>query len=633
MTTSDNLVAKFGPSVNEPALIAALEQIMKIFSMSVDELHINWESYVFSKHDGAKVQYTVDKFNALQSYIQEKLEKKKDKSNVPSTIKTRKIVNFDNGSPFSTPLLKKKKLDTPRKLVSPSSHKTTPHSAEQSLSTNFTTPSANTTISTPVKTDSPSSRAPFQVIESINSSLPDVFFDDFTNPVKIGANFDPKKYTFRTMRQKLLEAADVLDEQIDSFAQIVQSHYNIPEADFGNPSIQSQNQIIAVGRIVPDNPQYKETDVLNELSLALETSRLGGIGKRVSLDLSQLENYALFPGQIVCMKGKNPSGEVFKVDEIVELPYLGAPVSSRDELEESSDLKFMIVNGPYTSLNDLDYSNLEELVRKINSDYKPHVVVMFGPFVDITHPLISQGIDIEVENEGKTIKPKTLTEVFKYVVTPILKKINQATQVILIPSLKDATTKHAAYPQDSFDKKSLGLGKNIKCFPNPSMFQLNEVNIGVSNNDIFKDLKDVMKGPLITSNRFERVSEHVIQQRRFYPSFPGSSRERKTKINGEEVIETLPGSNLDVPYLGLAEFTEIIPDILIIPSELRFFAKVVKNVLVINPGAFMQFNNKGTIANVSLTKADCDQLTRVEGAEDMFIHDIWKRARVDIIKI
>jgi DNA polymerase alpha subunit B len=618
ITFQQEVFNKFGPSADNPEVIQSLEQITKVFSMSVEDVYINWESFAITKHDGVKLEYTTENLLQLQTYIQEKLEKKRDRNTAPSTIRSRKIVNFGSSSPFTTPLLKKKKLDSPRTLVSPSENRIQPK---------HDTPDESSASNTPSKTTES-----FQIIESLNKSLPDIHFDELSNPVKIIANFEPKKYSFRTMRQKLLETADVLDEQIDSFAQIVQSHYGFQPSDLTNPSIISQNEIIAVGRIVPDNPQYRDTDTLNEQSLALECSRLGGIGKRVPLDLTSLTKFALFPGQIVCVKGKNPSGEVFKVSEVVELPYLGAPITPGDELKQYKDVKLNVISGPYTGMNDLDFAPLEELVQRINNEYKPHVVIMFGPFVDITHPLISQGVDLEVQQDDKKVKPQTLDGVFKVIVSPILKKINPLTQVVLIPSLKDAVSKHAAYPQDSFDRKQLQLGKNFKCFTNPSMFQVNEINIGVSNNDIFRDLKDVSKGDLAMENRFERISNHVIEQRRFYPLFPGVTKTKKTKVNGEDFEEILPGSNLDIPFLGLTEFNDIIPDILIIPSELRFFAKIVKNVLIINPGSLMKFNSRGSIVNISIKEPDLDQLTRVEGEDEMYLHDIWKRARVDIIK-
>jgi DNA polymerase alpha subunit B len=658
MTIETELVQTFGPKVDQPELIQACEQLMKIFALSVEDLFLDWESFIFAKNNGNDLEITTDSLLRLQHYIQEKLEKKKQhEKEPPSTIKsTRRIIKNVGSSPFNflpaTPsLIKRKKLNettTPiRKLNAPSLHtNSSPLSVKETPTHNTTDiPTLNVTP-TPLKQNTQSSGA---VIESLNPHIvSSASFDTLNfekeNPLKLTANFDSKKYAFRTMRTKLLETADVLDSQIEQFMSVLQESLGLTINDFANPSIIQQSQILTVGRIVSDNPALvDELNQLNSSSLALETSRLLGVGKRVPLDLSSLDKFSFFPGQIVALRGKNASGEYFKVDEILEIPLLGAPVTTKEELLEyysnegdDNDIKVVIASGPYTTNNELDFKHLEGLIENINNIQKPHLVIFFGPFIDITHPLVATG-DIDVTAaDGKT-KPKTLDDVFKLILTPILKKLNNKIQAVIIPSLKDSTSKHAAYPQDSLDRKSLLLPKNFKTFPNPSIFQINEFVVGVSNNDIFKDLKDVNKGDeFVKLNRFERISSHIIEQRRFYPFFPGATRTRKRNLSEsttEQIVEQLPASELDIPYLGLSEFNETVPDILIIPSELRFFAKIVKNVLVINPGVFMRPNGPGSYVSLSLKAPNYEKLTKVQGQnEELYLHDIWDRAKIDIIK-
>lgn len=647
MTIEKELVKKFGAKIDKPELIQSCEQIMKIFSISVEDLFLDWESYIFTKHDGKALELTTESLLKFQDYIQERLEKKKQHlMDPPSTVKSaRKIIKNVNTSPFNflptTPsIIKKKKIinsTTPIKdeLVKSSPSKT-PILKQPDTSISNITP-------TPLKQNAQISG---EIIETLNPSIESTSgFDsssDLENPLKLTANFDAKKYSFRTMRTKLLETADVLDSQIEQFMQIIQEHHKLNINDFANPLIIQQSQILTVGRIVSDNPNLNdELNQLNPNSLALETSRLLGVGKRIPLDLSLLDNFSLFPGQIVALRGKNASGEYFKVDEILDIPLLGASVNTKEELKEyypieSTGLKTIIATGPYTTNTDLEFNHLENLIENINSNYKPNLVIFFGPFIDITHPLIANG-NLDLTSSDGKIKPKTLDEVFKLIITPILKKLNDKIQVILIPSLKDSISNHAAYPQDSFDRKKLLLPKNFKSFPNPSIFQINEFVVGVSNNDIFRDLKDVNRGDeFVKLNRFERLAGHIIEQRRFYPFFPGSSKSRKRKINNlsGEVVEQLPASDLDVPYLGLSEFNETVPDILIIPSELRFFAKIVKNVLIINPGAFMRPSGPGSFISLTLKAPNFEKLTKINdnSNEELYLHDVWDRARVDIIK-
>ena len=68
-------------------------------------------------------------------------------------------------------------------------------------------------------------------------------------------------------------------------------------------------------------------------------------GRSVALDLKQLDKYTLFPGQIVAMKGTNPTGRLF-VPTLVYDPMPALVVSMNDDLlfkSESLTLNKMIV--------------------------------------------------------------------------------------------------------------------------------------------------------------------------------------------------------------------------------------------------------------------------------------------------
>ncbi|GMF00931.1 unnamed protein product [[Candida] boidinii] len=95
-----------------------------------------------------------------------------------------------------------------------------------------------------------------KIIESLNSHLNmDINGNGNTDEssssleipkVKITANFNPAKYKFRTMNQKLLEAADVLDEQIDNITKVILEHHKLDINDFFNPCLASSSEIITV---------------------------------------------------------------------------------------------------------------------------------------------------------------------------------------------------------------------------------------------------------------------------------------------------------------------------------------------------------------------------------------------------
>ncbi|SGZ48832.1 CIC11C00000003361 [Sungouiella intermedia] len=629
--TKSWLIKKFGPSEDE--VFARLVTVQNLFNFSNEDIYIQWEAFVVT-HENGDADLSLVNIEKFQQYLQDLLANNHQKR-TPAVKKVRDLSNkrpIDfSSSPGvalpSTPSLKRKK---PILTSEPDS-----------------SPSKKDVASSPIKAQSSNT-----VLETLN---PDVEVDNIADNVQLTANFDPEKFKFRTMAMKLLESADVLDDQIDMFSQQLLTEYKDKDIQLGNPCMSSQFDIVCCGRIVPDSPFYDSMIVqnLNDKSLFLETSRLGGIGQRIPLDLSNLEEYSFFPGQVVGLRGRNPTGRAFVAHDVIALPQLGTPVSSGSELSEFSKegSKILIAAGPFTNQHTLDYSRLEKLVDHVNTEVKPQAVLLFGPFLDITNKAVESG-NVELPHTAANQQPKNLDELFRAVVTPVLK-------IVLLPSLKDSASKHASYPQSSLDRKRLGLPKNFKCFPNPSNFSINEIMVGASNADVFKDLKDIYKSGVspdkskLFSNRFERIANHVFEQRRFYPVFPGSvkrvvlPKEEGEKVTnlldgmmGEELAETeVGGSSLEVPYIGVTELNHSLPDVLIVPSELKYFAKVIKGVVVINPGQFIRPNKDplredGSYVVMTTRGPDANDESNIEPVEgsDLFYHNVFKRSRIDIMK-
>jgi DNA polymerase alpha subunit B len=117
---------------------------------------------------------------------------------------------------------------------------------------------------------------------------------------------------YRFMFEKIKEKSEGIDERIDYIASLIQSHHGI-EA-FANPSKPSQEAIYAYGLVSSDDGSEQK---LNEKSIVLQTSRDLGMGKRVLLDLSRVNSYSFFPGQVIGVKGTNHNGIRFHVDEVL----------------------------------------------------------------------------------------------------------------------------------------------------------------------------------------------------------------------------------------------------------------------------------------------------------------------------
>ena len=133
--------------------------------------------------------------------------------------------------------------------------------------------------------------------------------------------------------------------------------------------------------------------------------------------------------------------------------------------------------------------------------------------------------------------------------------------------------------------------------------------------------------------RFEREGEvaEVTTPVSFYPVFPASAASQ------------LP---LDVTHSSLAQFKTVTPDILLVPSVLTPFARIVDGTVCVNPGPLArgsseatapQSRGKGSYARFDIAPMKKDRLRDLEEnsdeAEAPIGHEIYERARVDLVRI
>lgn len=110
--------------------------------------------------------------------------------------------------------------------------------------------------------------------------------------------------------------------------------------------------------------------------------------------------------------------------------------------------------------------------------------------------------------------------------------------------------------------------------------------------------------------------------------FPPSSRENLPKPATENGVAT--GAMLDLSYSKLGEWWNVRPDVLITPSLLPPFVKVVDSVLVINPGTLSKRRAAGTYAQMAIhPRVIADD----EREQKQLSHKLYERARVDVIRI
>ncbi|KAG4106595.1 DNA polymerase alpha/epsilon subunit B-domain-containing protein [Neocallimastix lanati (nom. inval.)] len=433
--------------------------------------------------------------------------------------------------------------------------------------------------------------------------------------------------TYRYMYTKLSDLSDILDERIDYISELIRDHNGIEE--FANPYQIINEDFYTAGRICYDIIDILDASTVknNENSVLIEPSKRIASGHKIRLNFSKLANegkqYTLFPGQIIGVKGTNPTGKCIEVSEIIEPPSLPIPTSpSSDILQYYTDCKgqplsIFVASGPYTCEDSLNYEPLAELFEKYIIPEKPDILILMGPFIDDRHP--------KIQNGDTELTPEDLFS--KYISPHIVKFYMESahSKIIIIPSNNDIITNSVCFPQPPLDsemmmsrsnqfnkdknqqilntrrvqkRKCLGLpvdekGERIFYYPNPVQFQVNDIVFAVCNNDILTHLSkeevshssfqfgSPTKGsfspkPKLNSNpnssnrsfdKISRLTRHLLQQRSFYPLFPPALDEANIIYNQSK------GFDIDIK-----------PDVLILNSAQRRFAKIIDGMVCVNPG-------------------------------------------------
>ncbi|KAA8910520.1 DNA polymerase alpha subunit B N-terminal-domain-containing protein [Sphaerosporella brunnea] len=636
-TNNAELIERFGNI--HPDTMIELQSMLRLYDLDAQELFFKWESYSM-KMRPEDTTLTPDSVVAFKKDVQEQLEKEaRGKAKMQQTPAVKRTVRPPAGAADSFALLDSMLPTTPARGT-PMKRKLPPtHETPRGSRIQFDNPSSPSPLKTPRKPASAFSLASFEAvtpfskrtnagetIEVLNPHiqrpelpLPDASFD---SRISFIFRMDHKSFSYRTMYQKLTEAAEVLDERIDEFAMAIQEHYSLPDDAFGDPSVASPSETIAVGRIVSDSPEGK----FNPSSVCLESSRMAGGGIRTPLKLDKVSSFAFFPGQIVAVKGVNASGSYFQVHEILEPPKLPPAATSAGELAatgerlEAGPVTVFIASGPYTTQDNLEFEALDELCAKA-AEQQPDAVILTGPFIDSDHPLVKTG-DFDLD-EIDGMNDGTIEDLFRQKISRRISRIKNS-MVLMIPSVRDAVSKHCAFPQKGLERKPLGLADNVKCLPNPSMFSINEIVFAVSTNDILFHLQreEITRNPLIT-NPPARLSSHLLTQRSFYPLFPPPPRDALPA--GLNAV----GAALDVPHLRLADLVNVTPDVLVLPSILGSFAKVIDSVVVVNPGNAAKPRGPGTWVEMTVRPKEVDEGAMVEEVA----HEVWERARVEVRRI
>ncbi|KGB79011.2 DNA polymerase alpha subunit B [Cryptococcus deuterogattii R265] len=485
------------------------------------------------------------------------------------------------------------------------------------------------------------------VIETLNIHLPQLpppHTRLASKPrVELSSTITAADYNYRYMFEKLSERSEALDDAIDEYADAIKDAYGLSE--LGDPHFVSDESIYTVGRILSNTTSSKSDKVALKNSFHLQSSRLIGAGKRIALELPEeklqvrggapgVKGFSLYSGCLVCIKGRNGGGSKFVAEEILLLPPSLLPQTPASELIDfqygdklkGEPLSLMIAAGPYTLNENLLFEPFETLVDKVLED-RPDVFILLGPFIDSQHPIIKSCAVTE-----------TPQEIFRKQISRRLQKVvsqSPSTVIILVPSVRDVVSHHMAFPQSMLEKEYLGLPKKVKALPNPCTFSVNEVTISLSSVDILFHLgqahapiraqeadPDPDMNGIPAPDPLANHIRQVLGQRSFYPIFPPPE-----DVAGEV--------NLDVTHYPLLKMDQA-PDILILPSRLNKFAKIVDSTLVINPSHIARARATGHYAKIIIhptAREILEESIQVDGEESLCEHQVYERARSEIWKI
>ncbi|XP_071547117.1 DNA polymerase alpha subunit B isoform X2 [Panulirus ornatus] len=395
----------------------------------------------------------------------------------------------------------------------------------------------------------------------------------FTPQVKMMAmgSEEPMTQSYKYMFEKLRDAAETLDNAINDMADQLKEVLGVEE--YSHPRIASNESITVVGRICCDSVGH-----LNAASVLLEGSEEICGGMTVPLDLSQLAEFSLFPGQVVCIHGVNTGGNKLIAKELVPGKVLPPPPSPITISSRTGPVQIVVACGPFTTTENLLYEPLTDLLTAVHEN-PPHLLVLLGPFLDATHPLVTSS---ELKETHEAVFSRCLR-----IITSLVE--NLLTQVILVPSSRDVCSP-MMYPTPPYS-----VNGNVTCASDPALLDIEGVVVALTATDILFHLgKEEISYPPQGSDRLGRLTRHVLWQQSLYPLYPAPE-----------------GMCIDQEQAETHARLPCTPHVLVLPSDLRYFARDVEKCVVLNPERLAKGLVGGTYGRLELHPPSKDEGTMI----------------------
>uniref|UniRef100_A0A8C0CY19 DNA polymerase alpha subunit B n=1 Tax=Balaenoptera musculus TaxID=9771 RepID=A0A8C0CY19_BALMU len=452
---------------------------------------------------------------------------------------------------------------------------------EETLLNSYTTPSkgsqkrAITTPETPLTKRSVSTRSPHQLLSPSSfspSATPSQKYSSRSNRGEVVASFgsaqvmswsgregasnislkvlgypEPLTGSYKSMFQKLPDIREVLTCKIEELGSELKEHYKI-EA-FTPVLVTAQEPVTLLGQIGCDS-----NGKLNHKSVILEGDREHSSGAQIPVDLSELKEYSLFPGQGVPLPFHQPT----------------------EEDGDSEQIMVLVACGPYTTSDSITFDPLLDLITIINRD-RPDVCILFGPFLDAKH-----------EQVESCLLTSPFEEVFKQCLRTIIEGTRSSgSHLIFVPSLRDVHHE-PVYPQPPFSCSDLPREdkKRVQFVSEPCTLCINGMIFGLTSTDLLLHMgAEEISSSSGTSDRFSRILKHILTQRSYYPLYP-------------------PQEDMAIDYENFYAYAQlpVTPDVFIAPSELRYFVKDILGCICVNPGRLTKGQVGGTFGRLYLRR-------------------------------
>uniref|UniRef100_A0A8D2JHW4 DNA polymerase alpha subunit B n=1 Tax=Varanus komodoensis TaxID=61221 RepID=A0A8D2JHW4_VARKO len=371
-----------------------------------------------------------------------------------------------------------------------------------------------------------------------------------------GSSTDALTKPYKFMFHDLQEIREVLSCKIEQLGEALKEHYKIEE--FSSLIIPVQEPVTVLGQIGCDS-----NGKLNAKSVVLEGDLEHSSGGLIPVDLSELPEYSLFPGQVVVIEGMNSTGERLVASKLFEVSHISC------SWETEADV-VLVACGPYTTSDSFTYDPMLDLIDTINKD-KPDVCILVRLGCQLT---------------------SSFEDVFKMCMKTIIEGTRSSgSYLVVIPSLRDAH--HLCiYPQPPFGCYELSKEdkQRVLFVSDPCSLDINGVVFGLTSADLLFHMgAEEISSSSSVLDRFSRILKHILTQRSYYPLYPPA----------EEM-------NIDFEHFYQYTLLPVTPDILITPSDLKYFIKDVLGCVCINPGRLTKGQVGGTYGRLCVQRKVSD---------------------------